>query len=419
MKGAAPGLGEHLRRRSQARPGTPSPVRSYTRSASIRCRSHALASGLRLRPRPVRFPSGNRACARGVLRGEKRGVGERAAPSWGRTSRRCPAHLRLGRRRRTQAACDPTRCQSAKRQEGQSRSPSFCSLPSWPRNNAANKPTRMAQLNDDDDRAILVQSDEESAQVVRLGHRGTPSRKCSDKVAIPPRALPSASVDCTKTYRSRGIYQSSGVPRRSRLGDGRAVGSRDPRFEVPPNGHSRLVVAPADALAVLDELWIVSRLRVAPILRPCHLVTLTYYLRVEQPRVLPGENLPGDQRERIRGFYDKIVVTRCQPGAVMRLSPGIIGHLSGGRARGEGLNRCRLRAGGEQSAGRHGRKCGADHLPHLWSSLVRSRPDRSPERVDSGRRNGERFTFAPNIAVPPMMIAPGVRDINAIAARFR
>jgi len=26
---------------------------------------------------------------------------------WGRTSRRCPAHLRLGRRRRTQAACDP------------------------------------------------------------------------------------------------------------------------------------------------------------------------------------------------------------------------------------------------------------------------------------------------------------------------
>ena len=207
-EGAAPGLGEHLRRRSQARPGTPSPVRSYTRSASIRCRSHALASGLRLRPRPVRFPSGNRARARGLAGSEARGR-ERAAPSWGRTSRRCPAHLRLGRRRRTQAACDPTRCQSAKRQEGQSRSPSFCSLPSWPRNNAANKPTRMAQLNDDDDRAILVQSDEESAQVVRLGHRGTPSRKCSDKVAIPRR--PPHSV-----YRSRRERDGPGERPRGR-----------------------------------------------------------------------------------------------------------------------------------------------------------------------------------------------------------
>jgi hypothetical protein len=101
----------------------------------------------------------------------------------------------------------------------------------------------------------------------------------------------------------------------------------------------------------------------------------------------------------------------------MRLSPGIIGHLSGGRARGEGLNRCRLRAGGEQSAGRRGRKCGADPLPHLWSSLVGSCPDRSRSEQTPSEGTGDRFTFAPNIAVGPTMIAPGARDINAIAAR--
>jgi len=43
--------------------------------------------------------------------------------------------------------------------------------------------------NDGNDRAILVQGDEGSTQVVRLGHRGTPSIKRSDEVAIssPPR----------------------------------------------------------------------------------------------------------------------------------------------------------------------------------------------------------------------------------------
>src|SRR5580704_2162580 len=48
------------------------------------------------------------------------------------------------------------------------------------RNYAANQPARRAQFDDGNDRAILVQGDEGSAQVVRLGHRGTPSRKCSD-----------------------------------------------------------------------------------------------------------------------------------------------------------------------------------------------------------------------------------------------
>src|SRR6516225_6867448 len=46
----------------------------------------------------------------------------------------------------------------------------------------ANQPARLAQLDDGNDRAILVQGDEGPAQVVRLGHRGTPSVRCSDEV---------------------------------------------------------------------------------------------------------------------------------------------------------------------------------------------------------------------------------------------
>ena len=41
-----------------------------------------------------------------------------------------------------------------------------------------------AHLDDGNDRAILVQSDEGPAQVVRLGHQGTPSVSCSDDGAI-------------------------------------------------------------------------------------------------------------------------------------------------------------------------------------------------------------------------------------------
>src|SRR6516162_1136710 len=60
------------------------------------------------------------------------------------------------------------------------------------RNGAANKPARLAQFDDGNDRAILVQGDEGPAQVVRLGHRGTPSVTCSDEVAIsrrPPHSI--------------------------------------------------------------------------------------------------------------------------------------------------------------------------------------------------------------------------------------
>src|ERR1700730_2632584 len=52
----------------------------------------------------------------------------------------------------------------------------------------ANQPTRLAHLDDGNDRAILVQGDEGPAQVVRLGHQGTPSVGYSDDgaISLPP-----------------------------------------------------------------------------------------------------------------------------------------------------------------------------------------------------------------------------------------
>src|ERR1700732_3272660 len=47
-----------------------------------------------------------------------------------------------------------------------------------------NQPARLAHLDDGNDCAILVQGDEGPAQVVRLGHQGTPSLGCSDDGAI-------------------------------------------------------------------------------------------------------------------------------------------------------------------------------------------------------------------------------------------
>src|SRR5205809_6445180 len=52
------------------------------------------------------------------------------------------------------------------------------------RNNAADQPARLAHLDDGNDRAILVQGHEGPAQIVRLGHRGTPSIDVSDEIAI-------------------------------------------------------------------------------------------------------------------------------------------------------------------------------------------------------------------------------------------
>src|SRR5262249_33144769 len=100
------------------------------------------------------------------------------------------------------------------------------------------------------------------------------------------------------------------------LGNGGAVGSYDLRFDVLADCHRCLVVAPADALAVPDELGLVSHLHLAPIVRPGHPVPLTCYLSVVERWVLAGENLSGDQRERICGLPDNVVITRYQRVAV-------------------------------------------------------------------------------------------------------
>src|SRR5438046_9869154 len=57
-----------------------------------------------------------------------------------------------------------------------------------PGKHAGDEPARLAHLDDGYDRAILVQGDEGSAQVVRLGHRGTPSLDAATKLPSSPPA---------------------------------------------------------------------------------------------------------------------------------------------------------------------------------------------------------------------------------------
>src|ERR1700739_1543942 len=74
----------------------------------------------------------------------------------------------------------------------------------------ANQPARLAQLDDGNDRAILVQGNQGPAQIVRLGHRGTPSIDVSDEIAIlaarPIASLRWREVDSNPRFRrkSRG-----------------------------------------------------------------------------------------------------------------------------------------------------------------------------------------------------------------------
>src|SRR5271167_1327739 len=56
-----------------------------------------------------------------------------------------------------------------------------------PGKHAANQPARLAQFDDGDDRAILVQGDEGSAQVVRLGHQALHRLDTATKLPFPRR----------------------------------------------------------------------------------------------------------------------------------------------------------------------------------------------------------------------------------------
>src|SRR6202030_4478159 len=86
----------------------------------------------------------------------------------------------------------------------------------------ANQPTRLAHLDDGNDRAILVQGDEGPAQVVRLGHQGTPSVGYSDDGAISSPPAPyhlSPGGRWIRTIGSASHTHRSGPPS-CRLRDG-------------------------------------------------------------------------------------------------------------------------------------------------------------------------------------------------------
>ena len=51
----------------------------------------------------------------------------------------------------------------------------LCQMPLRSRNNAGDEPARLAHLDHCDQRAILVESGERPAQIIRLWHGGTPS----------------------------------------------------------------------------------------------------------------------------------------------------------------------------------------------------------------------------------------------------
>src|SRR5437667_10267991 len=90
------------------------------------------------------------------------------------------------------------------------------------RNNAADQPARLAQLDDGNDRAILVQGDEGSAQVVWLGHRGTPSLDAATKLPF-LAARPIASLGPSRRRRSLGgAGNSAHVPLRLSRGRDRS-----------------------------------------------------------------------------------------------------------------------------------------------------------------------------------------------------
>src|SRR5580704_18498782 len=102
-----------------------------------------------------------------------------------------------------------------------------------------NQPTRLAHLDDGNDRAILVQGDEGPAQVVRLGHQGTPSVGYSDDGAIssppaPYHLSPGGSEIRTLGPPSCGEFGASGRAR------------RDPRRRTASVGNERYdTVAPS------------------------------------------------------------------------------------------------------------------------------------------------------------------------------
>src|SRR5271155_162211 len=137
-----------------------------------------------------------------------------------------------------------------------------------------NQPTRLAHLDDGNDRAILVQGDEGPAQVVRLGHRGTPSvhqrRWCHLLAACPIASLgPTSEHRC---IRARDRTEFFRMPR-AEIGDGLGasrggapaplrltIHSRQPQREIA--SRRRFVVrGPIDAITTKTETIAVAMKR--------------------------------------------------------------------------------------------------------------------------------------------------------------
>src|SRR5690348_11668339 len=99
-----------------------------------------------------------------------------------------------------------------------------------PGKHAGDEPTRLAHLEDGNDRAILVQGDEGPAQVVRLGHRGTPSRwngSPSRKRRAEPRPLPPWTLIASRysaPAQARRLVSGPKPAHRSRVGPRDAMG---------------------------------------------------------------------------------------------------------------------------------------------------------------------------------------------------
>jgi hypothetical protein len=77
-----------------------------------------------------------------------------------------------------------------------------------PGKHTGNQPARLAHLDDGNDCAILVQRDEGPDQIVRLGHRGTPSVNAATKLPFPRR--PPHSIF---RFRASSDYAGVGVLR--------------------------------------------------------------------------------------------------------------------------------------------------------------------------------------------------------------
>src|SRR5215472_17648420 len=124
-------------------------------------------------------------------------------------------------------------------------------------NDTANQPARLAQLDDGNDRPILVQGNQGPAQIVRLGHRGTPSIDVSDEIAIlaarPIASLPWREMDSNFQYASTARWhRATDLPLPPTVK--RRSAGRPPPMARPRSEAQRGSVRPAAARSTHREM---------------------------------------------------------------------------------------------------------------------------------------------------------------------